>query len=79
MLITIPFRNKEDATDVQIVITNKKNKSLTEEEKNSLNVLSELFTQCIIEYNGKFNTNFVSIWKEQNCLCIKINDEMIKK
>ena len=79
MLITIPFRNKEDATDVQIVITNKKNKSLTEEEKNRLNVLSELFTQCIIEYNGKFNTNFVSIWKEQNCLCIKINDEMIKK
>ncbi len=76
MQIKLPFRNNENKADVNLSIVSN-NTSLSEDEKESLNHVANIFTGGTIEYIGKFQTVFVSIRKESDCLIIQINDELI--
>ena len=72
MQIKLPFRNNENKADVNLSIVSN-NTSLSEDEKESLNHVANIFTGGTIEYIGKFQTVFVSIRKESDCLIIQIN------
>lgn len=50
MVIKIPF--DEEKTDVQLSFE-RYNKSLSEEEKRSLDILADYFTSCSVKYKGK--------------------------
>lgn len=79
MLIEIPYREKEEKTDIRPYFQPVSNRSLTDEEDNCLKRLADYFTQCEIGYNGKWSTNFIKISKKENALIVEINDNLIKK
>ncbi|MGN1175287.1 MAG: hypothetical protein ACI4S1_07510 [Roseburia sp.] len=79
MLIEIPYREKEEKTDIRPYFQPVSNRSLTDEEDNCLKRLADYFTQCEIGYNGKWSTNFIKISKKENALIVEINDNLIKR
>lgn len=74
MVIKIPF--DEEKTDVQLSFE-RYNKSLSEEEKRSLDILADYFTSCSVKYEGKNKHEYISIEKVEDGLIVKYDTESI--
>ena len=74
MVIKIPFY--EEKTDVQLSFE-RYNKSLSEEEKRSLDILADYFTSCSVKYKGKNKHEYISIEKVEDGLIVKYDTESI--
>ena len=73
-MIKIPF--DEEKTDVQLSFE-RYNKSLSEEEKRSLDILADYFTSCSVKYKGKNKYEYISIEKVEDGLIVKYDTESI--
>lgn len=76
MQINIPFREKESKSDVNLSIV-RNNSSLSSDEKNALNIVSDVFVNGTIQFLGNNQTVFLSIRKDEQNLIVDINDELI--
>lgn len=74
MVIKIPF--DEEKTDVQLSFE-RYNKSLSEEEKRSLDILADYFTSCSVKYKGNNKHEYISIEKVDDGLIVKYDTESI--
>lgn len=74
MVIKIPF--DEEKTDVQLSFE-RYNKSLSEEEKRSLDILADYFTSCSVKYKSKNKHEYISIEKVEDGLIVKYDTESI--